>query len=257
MPDNAMSSTAARKTAGKTARKSRRRAAAAAPVSAPLPHGALFGAPPLFEGEDTAAYEGLVERVAGAVAPADVLEEMWVRDVVDLAWEALRLRRLKATLLSAAAHQGVVAVLRPLIGYATEELVMRWTARDPDAVAKVDGLMATAGLGMDAVRAQTLAVRIDDVERIDRMSREAGSRRDAALHEIARHRAAVAQALRRALAAEAADDEDGEYRDDASHDHASHDDGYRDGRYRDRETDADAAFDGGAPDRRNGAPRAR
>jgi hypothetical protein len=244
-----MSATAARR----TTRKSRCRAvAAAASLSAPLPHGALFGAPPLIDGEDAAAYEGLLERVADAVAPADVLEEMWVRDVVDLAWEALRLRRLKATLLTAAAHQGVDAVLTPLIGYRSIALSNRWAAREHDAVTQVDGLMAAAGFGMDAVRAQTLAVRIDDVERIDRMSQQAENRRDAALYEIARHRAALAQALRRALGAERADDDHGEYRDDASHD-----DGYQDGPCRDGETDADAAFDGGAPDRRNGATRAQ
>jgi hypothetical protein len=67
---------------------------------AALPHGDLLGAPPLVGGEDAAAYDELLARVAGAVAPADVLEEMWVRDVVDLAWETLRLRRLKALLLT-------------------------------------------------------------------------------------------------------------------------------------------------------------
>ena len=34
-----------------------------------------------------------------AIKPKDVLEEMWVRDVVDLTWETLRMRRLKAALL--------------------------------------------------------------------------------------------------------------------------------------------------------------
>ena len=56
--------------------------------------------PALLEGEDEAAYEKLLAQVTAAVEPKDIIEEFWVRDVVDLAWEALRLRRLKADLLN-------------------------------------------------------------------------------------------------------------------------------------------------------------
>jgi hypothetical protein len=51
----------------------------------------LFGPPPLLEGEETAAYDELLVRISGAVNPADIFEEIWVRDLVDLVWEALRL----------------------------------------------------------------------------------------------------------------------------------------------------------------------
>jgi hypothetical protein len=99
---------------------------------AALPHHDLFGAPPLIGREDAAAYDALSARIAGAVAPADVLEEMWVRDVVDLAWETLRLRRLKALLLTAAAPEGMVAALTPSIGAeAARELAEQWAAGGP------------------------------------------------------------------------------------------------------------------------------
>jgi hypothetical protein len=61
------------------------RSAAAAPNRL-----ALFGSPPLLEGEDSAAYDDLLARVSGAVKPADVLEEIWVCDIVDLVWETFR-----------------------------------------------------------------------------------------------------------------------------------------------------------------------
>jgi len=48
------------------------------------------------------------------------------------------------------------------------------------------------------VMAQTLAARIDDVERIDRMVIIAEARRDAVLREIRSRRLAFGQALRRA-----------------------------------------------------------
>jgi len=57
---------------------------------------APFGPAPLIEGEDGAAYDELLARVSTAINPADILEDIWVRDLVDLLWEILRLRRLKA-----------------------------------------------------------------------------------------------------------------------------------------------------------------
>jgi hypothetical protein len=168
--------------------------------SAPFALAALFGAPPLIAGEDRAAYDELIGRIAAAVKPADVLEEIWVRDVADLAWEALRLRRLKASLMTASEHEGLARVLTPLLDAAEASvLAEQWAAREESAVARVETLLAGAGITTDAVAAQTLAARIDDIERIDRMSMLAEGRRAAALREIDRHRASLAAALRSAL----------------------------------------------------------
>ena len=119
----------------------------ALPAARPaLPHAALFGAPPLVGGEDAAAYDALTARIAGAVAPADVLEEMWVRDVVDLAWEALRLRRLKALLLTSAAPEGLTELLTPALGAApARELADQWAAGGRRAARRVETLLKTAG----------------------------------------------------------------------------------------------------------------
>src|SRR5262249_32380043 len=62
-------------------------------------------------GENAPNYAGVGGRFPAAVAPADFVEEIWVRNVADLAWESIRLRRLKSQLLHATAHQGVDRVL--------------------------------------------------------------------------------------------------------------------------------------------------
>lgn len=62
----------------------------------------LLGPPALLEGEDVGAFNAMYDRVRGAVAPTDVIEAIWVRDIVDLVWETLRLRRLRAKLMDAA-----------------------------------------------------------------------------------------------------------------------------------------------------------
>ena len=160
----------------------------------------FFGPPPLLDGEDPAAYDELLARVSGAVKPSDILEEIWVRDVVDLVWEALRLRRLKASLITAKAHNGLEQILQPLSDWETADALSEaWARRDPKAIKEVDAMLASADLTMDAVMAETLALELDRVERIDRMIMSAEARRNAVLREVDRHRASVAQALRRAV----------------------------------------------------------
>ena len=73
--------------------------------------------PPLIEGEDAAAYDDLLARISGTLKPADILEEIWVRDVVDLVWDVFRLRRLKVHLLTAAAHEGMAKLIGPLLDW--------------------------------------------------------------------------------------------------------------------------------------------
>jgi hypothetical protein len=158
---------------------------------------ALFGPPALLEGEDLADYRGLEARVRAAVTPRDALEEIWTRDFVDLFWETLRLRRLKAKLMSAAAHDGLREVLQPLVAYRElVDLVEAWARRDLEAVARINALLAQAGLGQDAIAAQTLRVHLDEIERIDHMIMQTEARRNMVLREIDRHRDVLARRLR-------------------------------------------------------------
>jgi hypothetical protein len=60
---------------------------------------------------------------------------------------------------------------------------------------------------MDDLMAEALAEKLDDIERIDRLTSIAESRRNASLHEIERRRAVLGETLRRSLR----EIEDGEY----------------------------------------------
>ena len=110
----------------------------------------------------------------------------------------MRWRRLKSNLLAASTHAGLEQVLKPLCGYIeADRLAASWARNEAAGRKEVKRLLASAGLSMDAVMAQTLALKISDIERIDRMVMTAEARRDATLREIERHRAALGQALRR------------------------------------------------------------
>ena len=68
-------------------------------------------------------------------------------------------------------------------------------------------LFTDAGKSMDGLMADALAERLDYIERIDRLTTIAESRRNASLHEIERRRAVLGETLRRGVQ----EIEDGEF----------------------------------------------
>jgi hypothetical protein len=161
--------------------------------------GGLCGPAPLIPGEDAAAYEALLARITTLVAPGDVLEELWVRDVVDRVWDIARLHRMKANLIAASASAGVERVLQDLGWIDPRISAQDWARRGEKTVAAVAHGLAAAGLSMDSVMARTFAVRIAELDRIDRMIMAADASRNAALHAVERHRSGLGQRLREAI----------------------------------------------------------
>jgi hypothetical protein len=187
---------------------------------------ALFGSAILLEGEDAAAYDQLFARICAAVKPVDIIEEMFVADLVSLEWEVLRWRRLKWSLIQARGREVLQNFLEPLRknwiqgepfppslldmireDQATKQLVQAYARREPDAVTLVHRLLTDAGASMDGLMAEALAKKLDDIERIDRLTSIAESRRNASLHEIERRRALLGETLRRSVQ----EIEDGEF----------------------------------------------
>jgi hypothetical protein len=225
----------------------------------------VFGPPLLLEGEDAAAYDELLGRICAAVKPVDIIDEMFVVDIVSLEWEVLRWRRYKWSLIrargfsqledflarkldpplyfedymerlagilqdnlpkeeadsaqtlvdklfegDAGAREKVIKVfvgIKRSLGQVEDdaradkarELVQEYVRREPDAVTLIDELLAYAGVSMDTFLAKVVDDKIDYIERIDRLTTTAETRRNAALHEIGRRRAVLSEALRRSV----------------------------------------------------------
>jgi hypothetical protein len=177
---------------------------------------AIFGPPPILPGEDASAYEALLSRVSTDVKPADIIEKIWVRDIVDLTWEILRWRKIKMTLASEKVPAMLSEKLRAFVhetpeyeeeekaGTITEfrartlgeEFADRWAMKDPEAVAWVNELVANGHISMDAVRNSAFAKALHDIERIDRLATIAENRRNSVLREIERRRSTFARSLR-------------------------------------------------------------
>ena len=169
------------------------------PTSASAGRLAAFGDPPLILGERQADYDELFAKVFSAVKPADIFEHFWVDDVVAHEWDILRGRRLKDNLLSATAHKGLRAVLEPLSFEGWLDLIRQWAAREPSAIERVDRLLASAGLTLHAVMAETLRANLHEIVQIDLMIARAQVSRNDALREIELHRALPAHTLRRTV----------------------------------------------------------
>ena len=68
---------------------------------------------PVLRWEEQGDFDALLARISSTLRPADVMEEMWTRDVADLVWQIFRLRRMKDTLIDEASYRGLAEVLRP------------------------------------------------------------------------------------------------------------------------------------------------
>jgi hypothetical protein len=167
--------------------KSKTKSMTSAP--APVQRFAIFGPPPLLEGEDAALYEDLLGRMCAAVKPVDIIDEIFVADVVFLEWEIVRLRRLKFSLLQASVHKELESFLNEQLDYeayaeafaealaeilrevlpndlAEEEVKMlahQYARSQPDAVKKVTVLLKATGLQVDEILDQAKAHRAEEL----------------------------------------------------------------------------------------------
>ena len=95
-----------------------------------------------------------------------------------------------------------------------ERLARAYAQREPDAIKEVNETLAARDCTMDDLMADALADGLNGdkllttIERVDRLTTIAETRRNASLHELDRHRAVFGEALRRNLQ----EVEDGEFK---------------------------------------------
>jgi hypothetical protein len=149
------------------------------------------------------------------VRPTDFLEEIWVRDVVDVTWNIFRLRRIQAAFLSAEVWDDVndkassLAEAEAELLEGTEKIEMEkllnpdselsWEtlmAQNPHANEKYQKLWASAKttLDMTEIQAKVMVRELDTIERIEHLIIIEQQRFDAVIRELDRHR--VTQKLR-------------------------------------------------------------
>ena len=166
----------------------------------PLAASRMVGPLPLIDAENPKSYQELLDRMSSTLKPGDIFEEIWIREVAELTWDAFRLRRMKANGLSRAAHRALQSAFEPLFGEEAENTVCNWLAGNQATIESVDAAFASAGVSMDVAVARNISpfpYEIERADRIDRMVARLEGRRKAVLQEFERHRENLAPKLRR------------------------------------------------------------
>lgn len=149
-----------------------------------------FGPPPLLEGEKVADYDTLLRRIFAAVDPIDFAERIWVRDIADLTWEILRLRRFKIFLIESAEELSLNKVLAPIETQPRDryKLINDYVAQDPDSIKVVEDMLDILKRSKLYVHALSYASYQSRLAEIERLLTQMEGRRNMAFREIDRRR---------------------------------------------------------------------
>jgi hypothetical protein len=105
----------------------------------------------------------------------------------------------KVNQILAGIHHHMDYILNSARRRKTEELTQEYARHKPGAIKLIHKLLAHAGSNIDAMMVEALAEGLDNIERIDRLTTIAETRRNAMLREIDRRRAVLGETLRRQL----------------------------------------------------------
>jgi hypothetical protein len=163
----------------------------------------FLGDRPIIGGEDPAAYDALFTQLAAFIKPADTIEWIWTKDIVDASWEARRARRIRDQVLELGRAPAMKRVAENLLQdkRATADFkkdvskaVSSWMG--PGGDVKMIKFLARYGLNPSAIAAETFLNRAQPYEQADRMAANADKRRDTLLREVERRRAVRAPRFR-------------------------------------------------------------
>ena len=164
----------------------------------------LFAKPPLLITESAEDFAALNAAFAQAIKPRDVVEQMYVDDIVALSWEILRLRRCKTAIINTAFEDALLTILNRLMGYLNSDspeseeraaLVSDWFS-EPKAKGEVSELLAQYHLDESAIEGEAIRSVSSDLEVLDRMLTSLESRRNKALRCIKDYQDRFAKQLR-------------------------------------------------------------
>lgn len=150
-------------------------------------------------------YEAIVRSIVNELEPKDIFEAIWTKDIIDLIWDAKRLRRWRSLILVQADLKAAEELIEPGLrhadpmgllafeGSSADALAAGWVTGSAKERARVDQLLEERGLTREDVRAHGFLKSLPSIERIDRMVAVADQRRDSLFREIERKRASFAQ----------------------------------------------------------------
>jgi hypothetical protein len=165
----------------------------------------LFGKLPVLGTENRQAYENLIVELALEWRPQNTMEWLFVKDLADLNWEILRLRRAIASILEISFKEALAGVFVDVLpGYrrlltleGTEAQSIQFRKAEaladawydgPEEQERVKSELAKYGLDPEGVVGQAFVLRGAELEKMDRMLTAAEMRRTAVMHGFNEYR---------------------------------------------------------------------
>lgn len=150
---------------------------------------AIGGSPPLLPGEERAAYERLWLGVAAAFDPRDFLDYLDVQHDVDLRWDELRRRACAPGMLKAAIPQAIRQLLETAMDYRdANEISKAYADGDDDDRKEVEAQLAAMGYTDADIRGVAFAIRLREIETLERLGAKGDWRRRAIRLDLDRRR---------------------------------------------------------------------
>lgn len=166
----------------------------------------------LVVGEVAAEYDALLLAVAAALRPQDIIECLHVKAFADKTWELIRMHGFSAKIISNGMPESLAMILQRHERFAgrfgdelskeARKLAQDYYAGEPQALDTVPKLLASMGLNVESVAAQTFGRRVHELEQINRMITNTENQRDNIMHELERHKAVLGRNLREVVDAD-------------------------------------------------------
>jgi hypothetical protein len=147
-------------------------------------------------------FASLYEELEQEIQPKGVIERTYVSDIASILWQIKCLRRYKTHIINSSRNEALGGILRPLlwdldfpddpsadeIHQIADDLVRRWFDEDAEAKTEVGELLRKFQMDEGAIEAEAFMMRLDDIERLDRLLAALEFRRDKALSCVAGYR---------------------------------------------------------------------
>jgi DNA mismatch repair ATPase MutS len=160
---------------------------------------------PLLITESADEFDRICAALSHEIRPNGIIEQMYVADIAQLAWEILRLRRCKALIINlafrGALEELAVQLLRNpgqskfQLKDEAEKLAEAWFSKD-SAKEKISQLLNYFDLDESAIEAEAIRRSAADIELLDKLLASLESRRDKALRRIAEYRGDLGRQMR-------------------------------------------------------------
>jgi hypothetical protein len=164
----------------------------------------LFKAPRLLPGESQSDYAAIRQMMIDEVAPQSSIEWLWTIDLIEMSWDVVRYRSLRAKVLEVYREAAVESLLHRIdslgIPPAALDMAQRHTRRnvelwrdDPREAAEIESRLKSKGIDATSINIEVFLKARDLFVMFDSLMHSAQSRRIVLLREIATRRAVPRQ----------------------------------------------------------------